>query len=318
MKPATLSVDVDSVAAHLVRYGVTDCTDTQSAYELAIPRALELLRQHGVRATFFLVAGEAQHAPRAVRSIVEAGHEVACHTMTHDVGIDFSNLAEVHRELVDSKAILEELTGGIPVNGFRAPGWCYSEELLASLAAAGYRYDASLFPSWMLLASLLELRRRGVSAEANAGFAPWRYAFARGAPFSPADWPICEIPLSTVPVIRFPYYHTMQFMLPGWAMITVRELTIRLRSSINYTLHAVDFLGLTEDGLDPRIAVHPGLSFTLEQKLQLVSNELRALSARCEWFTMAEVAARVGNRSNGRVRFGAPIVEDAVQGRTLS
>lgn len=293
-----VSVDVDSVATHLVRYGVPDCPDAHSAYDIAIPRALELFSNSNVRATFFLVAGEAQQKPEIVRAIRDHGHEIACHTMSHDVGCDLDNPAVVEREIVESKLVLEELSSS-PVSGFRAPGWCYSVPLLQALADAGYRYDASLFPSWMLFASLVALRKRGVPADRNQGFQPFRCAFSPATPFLPKATPsLVEIPLATVPLLRFPYYHTMHYLLPPSVFRAIRWMTLRTRSNVTYTLHAVDFLGLREDGLDERIAVHPGLPLSLSSKLEQIRSELRLLSAQCSFATMAELATHSqGGRS---------------------
>ncbi len=44
---------------------------------------LDLLREHDARATFFLIGQRVRERPDDVRSILEAGHEVGSHTMTH-------------------------------------------------------------------------------------------------------------------------------------------------------------------------------------------------------------------------------------------
>ncbi len=47
------------------------------------PRLLDLLDARGARATFFVVGARAAEAPALVDRIVDAGHEVACHTDRH-------------------------------------------------------------------------------------------------------------------------------------------------------------------------------------------------------------------------------------------
>ena len=47
------------------------------------PRLLDLLDAHGARATFFVVGSRVTRAPELVDRIVDAGHEVACHTYRH-------------------------------------------------------------------------------------------------------------------------------------------------------------------------------------------------------------------------------------------
>ena len=70
MKLAGLSVDVDSVASHLEGYGFERPPDDGMAYETALPRALDLFDELGARATFFLIAEEAEAHPETVREIV--------------------------------------------------------------------------------------------------------------------------------------------------------------------------------------------------------------------------------------------------------
>src|SRR5262245_49026863 len=44
---------------------------------------LELLKQHGIRATFFMEGSQVEEYPEIVRQVIEAGHEVGNHTYIH-------------------------------------------------------------------------------------------------------------------------------------------------------------------------------------------------------------------------------------------
>lgn len=46
-------------------------------------RILEILRQHGVRATFFCTTNFARNAPELMQLILDRGHEVAAHGCDH-------------------------------------------------------------------------------------------------------------------------------------------------------------------------------------------------------------------------------------------
>src|SRR5512147_2115996 len=48
-------------------------------------RMLEILAGHGVRGTFFVLGWVAGRSPGLVREIHAAGHEVACHGLTHQL-----------------------------------------------------------------------------------------------------------------------------------------------------------------------------------------------------------------------------------------
>lgn len=50
---------------------------------LLLPRLLDLLAEHQVGATFFLLGRNAEDRPDGVRQLLEAGHEVGSHTFHH-------------------------------------------------------------------------------------------------------------------------------------------------------------------------------------------------------------------------------------------
>lgn len=108
---------------------------------------LAALAAVGKRGTFFVLAGAATAVPTLVRDIAAAGHEIACHGLEHDLLYE-KTPAALARELADAKRRLEDQAGGA-VLGFRAPSWSIGRTSLWALdviAAAGFRYDASLFP----------------------------------------------------------------------------------------------------------------------------------------------------------------------------
>lgn len=47
------------------------------------PKLLDLLKKHGVKATFFVVGRKAERYPDIVRRMVEEGHEVGIHNYRH-------------------------------------------------------------------------------------------------------------------------------------------------------------------------------------------------------------------------------------------
>jgi hypothetical protein len=100
-----------------------------------------------VQATLFVIAEDLRDPAKlaTLREAVALGHEIASHTISH------SNLLRLRsgeraREIAESKAILEDALG-VPVEGFRAPGYAIDEEALRLIGAAGYAYDSSVFPT---------------------------------------------------------------------------------------------------------------------------------------------------------------------------
>jgi peptidoglycan/xylan/chitin deacetylase (PgdA/CDA1 family) len=75
-------------------------------------RILDVLKQNGVRATFFCTGNFAEHAPEVMQRIMDEGHEVACH------GVDHWNPKPT--DFRESKQIVENVIGKT-VNGYRQP-----------------------------------------------------------------------------------------------------------------------------------------------------------------------------------------------------
>jgi polysaccharide deacetylase len=277
MKPAGLSCDVDSVASHLEGYGFPRPADDGAAYTVAIPRILELLAREGARATFFLIADEARRYPDAVARIVDEGHEVASHSMTHRVPFGL-NAADREVEISGSKALLEDLTGQ-EVVGFRAPSWDAGPWLAKELVAAGYRYDGSAYPSILLPLLRAAVRRRGVQSSHGPDARVWSMVAGPGElhRIDTEAGSVIEVPMCTVPWLRLPYYHTLRFVLPDRLFRMIRRLAHRGRQSVWYQFHAADFLSVSADRLDPRIGCHPGMQVDLDRKLHLAAEVVHSL-----------------------------------------
>jgi peptidoglycan/xylan/chitin deacetylase (PgdA/CDA1 family) len=79
-----------------------DATDT--------PQILDLLDQHGARATFFIVGERVARWPHLVSEIVNRGHEIAHHTHTHPVASFWcASRQRLARELDDTLSVLRSL-----------------------------------------------------------------------------------------------------------------------------------------------------------------------------------------------------------------
>ncbi|HET9235244.1 MAG TPA: XrtA system polysaccharide deacetylase [Candidatus Eisenbacteria bacterium] len=119
-----------------------------SRVEDNVERMFHLLDEHGVRATCFFLGWIAERYPNLVRAALQAGHEIASHGYAHELVFKQTEAA-FFEDVRRAKALLEDLTGH-PVLGYRAPGFSIVKETpwaLERLAAAGFRYDASIFPA---------------------------------------------------------------------------------------------------------------------------------------------------------------------------
>ncbi|MEM6783322.1 MAG: polysaccharide deacetylase family protein [Bacteroidota bacterium] len=71
---------------------------------------LNLLDAHDIAATFFLIGAHAKRDPGLVRAYVEGGHAIGNHSWTHP-NLWETPPEETRRELDDTTALLEDLTG---------------------------------------------------------------------------------------------------------------------------------------------------------------------------------------------------------------
>ncbi|MGA8159345.1 MAG: polysaccharide deacetylase family protein [Acidobacteriaceae bacterium] len=80
---------------------------------------LDLLAQHRLRATFFLIGRHVRQRPDLVREIHAAGHLIGNHTVTHP-WLAIQSPRRVREELAGCNAALEDIFGA-PVRFFRPP-----------------------------------------------------------------------------------------------------------------------------------------------------------------------------------------------------
>ncbi len=117
---------------------------SEGAYGVStgMPRILDLHKELGVPASFFVPGYVAELHPEMVLAIVEAGHEVAHHGYMHENVFTLDEEAE-RSVFLRGTAILERITGQRPV-GWSAPGWGVRASTLQLMVEMGMRYDCSL------------------------------------------------------------------------------------------------------------------------------------------------------------------------------
>jgi polysaccharide deacetylase family protein (PEP-CTERM system associated) len=146
-----LTVDVEEYYhAEIFRRGVRDGAHhtRESRVERSTDRLLEIMREHGARATFFVLGEIAKLHPALIQRIAAERHEVACHSDRHD-NVWQQSPQEFRADIRRAKQRIEDVIGQ-PVIGYRAPNfsigriqqpWAYP-----ILVEEGFRYDSSLFP----------------------------------------------------------------------------------------------------------------------------------------------------------------------------
>ncbi len=107
-----------------------------------VPRIRALLRQHGIRASFFYPAVSALLHPEEVREVAGEGHEIGIHSWIHEANTSLP--PGVERELTLRAADTLEKVSGIRPVGIRTASWDFSADTLDIIREMGLLYDSSL------------------------------------------------------------------------------------------------------------------------------------------------------------------------------
>lgn len=103
-------------------------------------KVLEILRQQGVKATFFVLGEQAKSRPELINAIWEQGHAIGNHTYNHNYHDLYSRFTEFWTQIKQTEEIIREITGVRP-QLVRAPGGTFGHfdnTYFSLLKQAGY------------------------------------------------------------------------------------------------------------------------------------------------------------------------------------
>nr|QKX64877.1 chitooligosaccharide deacetylase [Rhizobium yanglingense]QKX64883.1 chitooligosaccharide deacetylase [Rhizobium yanglingense] len=100
------------------------------------PQILDVLAEHRVPATFFVIGAYAKDQPELIRRIVAEGHDVANHTMNHP---DLATCGphEVEREISEGNKAIIAACPQAAVRHIRGPYGVWTEDVVSTSASAG-------------------------------------------------------------------------------------------------------------------------------------------------------------------------------------
>jgi peptidoglycan/xylan/chitin deacetylase (PgdA/CDA1 family) len=227
--PAVVHVDLDG-ASHIFRlHGWSWNGGVDPVYETGVPRALDLFEELGISATFFVIAEDLEDPAKfaRLRSIVDRGHDIASHSLTHSPlrGLE---TADKQREIAESRDRIGSALGTVPT-GFRAPNFSIDRECTEILTAAGYEYDSSV-----------------TAGDARAGFRIDRPGLLPSS--------IVELPLPPFRPLPFPFHPSYSLVLGrryfAWGLSRFR----RSGDPLILLFHLVDFADPLSYALAPGAA----------------------------------------------------------------
>ncbi|CAN5311824.1 polysaccharide deacetylase family protein [soil metagenome] len=283
----SLSLDLDNQWSYMKTHGDAGWELFPSYLDVAVPRILAFLKERDLKITFFIVGQDAalDKNREAIRSIADAGHEIANHSFNHDPWLHLYSRDEIVEEFVKTEDALENITGVPPV-GFRGPGFSLSPAVIEVLGERGYEYDCSTLPTYIgpLARAFYFLKSPNMSAEEREklkklfgkfsdGFHTLKPGFIESAGRS-----MVEIPVTTFPIIKSPIHATYLFYLAGFSEVAAKAYW---RSAVaacsltgvqpSFLLHPLDFLS----GEDiSELKFFPGMNVPLGRKLDFIGDVL--------------------------------------------
>ena len=219
-KTGVIQVDIDGLWAIFQHFCLTYNQKKDLLYTSALPRFLDLFDNYNIKATFFVV-GKDLLVPEKLsllKEVVNRGHEIANHSMTHAEGFSFLSYPEKLREIEDAERIIQDKLG-VLTRGFRTPSNDVNSDVLKILQDRGYIYDSSLMPTYygpllkrLKFFSLRINRKNHYLGRSVYGLAPLKpYHPDENKLWKKGSMKIIEIPITTMPALRLPFHASFTF-----------------------------------------------------------------------------------------------------------
>jgi peptidoglycan/xylan/chitin deacetylase (PgdA/CDA1 family) len=210
-KAVLLSFDLEEFDTP-IEYGYTIPFSKQlSVSQQGTEAILAILRQFGIKATFFSTVSFATESRELINRLCSDGHELASHSYYH------SKFEE--SDLLKSRLELQKISGQ-NISGFRMPRMQPVNH--QAVANAGYKYDSSLNPTYL-------------PGRYNNFFKP------RGLHKKGSIW---ELPASVTPVARIPLFWLSFHHLPLWFYKLATKASFRPHGYVNIYFHPWEFAEL--------------------------------------------------------------------------
>lgn len=109
-------------------------------------KILDILKEHEIKATFFLIGENVEKYPEIAKRIVEEGHTIGIHCYNHDYETLYQDVDSYVTDFEKAKQVVFEVTG-VETKIFRFPGGSVNsynkkvyQDIIAEMADRGYVY----------------------------------------------------------------------------------------------------------------------------------------------------------------------------------
>ncbi len=315
---ASVSLDVDNLWSYMKIHGDERWRSRPSYLDTFIPYILDVLREVDLKITFFIVGVDAAD-PRnrnALKSLVDAGHEVGNHSFEHEPWLHLYNREQLEREIRMADEAIEAACGRKPA-GFRGPGFSWCPELLSVLEERNHGFDASTLPTYLgPLARAYYFWTAKLPPEERERRKELFGKFSDGLrPVKPYYWQLpngrrlLEIPVTTTPVFKTPFHFSYLVYLARFSetlmMAYLRTAVTACRltgTEPSFLLHPLDVIGGDQV---PELKFFPGMDMPSARKTALLKKVLTLLQRNFEIVPMGVHAERIKQRTGLSVREAA-------------
>jgi peptidoglycan/xylan/chitin deacetylase (PgdA/CDA1 family) len=138
----SLTVAFDAMSSFCARGEVEGTQMSRGEFDaVAVPRILEVYREHGVRTTFFIPGHTALAYPDLAREIAADGHEIGHHGWVHENPA--AGDAGTERAILERGFAALDRAAGVRPRGYRSPAAEFGPDTVEILLEQGIVYDAS-------------------------------------------------------------------------------------------------------------------------------------------------------------------------------
>lgn len=109
-------------------------------------KVLDILKEHNIKATFFLVGENVEKHPETAKRIVEEGHSIGIHCYRHDYEELYESVDSYVEDFEKARKVIYEATG-VEINMFRFPGGSVNsynknvyQDIIDEMTERGYVY----------------------------------------------------------------------------------------------------------------------------------------------------------------------------------
>jgi|APSaa5957512535_1039671.scaffolds.fasta_scaffold22436_1 hypothetical protein len=246
-------------------------------------RFLEFSSRRKFQYTIYVIGKDLENEANAaqVRKWAAMGHEIGSHSWSHHVDLSLLTKEEVYEQVYKAHEIITRTTGVEP-KGFVAPGWAYSDDVYNSLISLNYKYDTSVFSSWVMIPQYFfwivnfigspkfkRFFRRGadVMKSVFAPKDPFVYHEANGN----GNLYVLPIPITKA---RIACWHSLGFVL-GWKIhFKLLRQSLKESKAFYYTMHAGDMIAPSDLNNETFSRRMPRSKVSIEEKKQMFERVL--------------------------------------------